>query len=452
MGRIGRWAMVVIGVAALAWFAIDAPAGPAPCQVGAWNVGGDVVTLVPTAARQPQLRWLVLDGTTGTLAPGADGRWRGHRGWTDEPHPVTWSFSSCEAGDVDGTPVTRLALPVEETRFRGRGVDLAGRLVLPPGGEQAPVVVLVHGSESSSARNHSGLQYLYPAHGIGVFVYDKRGTGASSGDYTQDFDVLADDAVAALAEARRLAGPRLGAIGFEGASQGGWVAPLAATRTPVDFVLVAFGLAISPWEEDQSQVDAELAATGFGPEARAAAREVTRATGRMMATRLAEGTDALAALRRKHGDAAWWSAIRGEYSGDLLRYPAPVLRLALPWFDKGTPWRHDPMPVLRRVRVPMLWILAGDDRDAPPQETIRRLDRLAEEGLPTTYTVFPGTDHGIVEFVTDPEGQRTRTRYADGYLAMKVEWLRAGGNLGLPHRGTKPKTILQSWDHDLTSY
>ena len=54
MGRIGRWAMVVIGVAALAWFAIDAPAGPAPCQVGAWNVGGDVVTLVPTAARQPQ--------------------------------------------------------------------------------------------------------------------------------------------------------------------------------------------------------------------------------------------------------------------------------------------------------------------------------------------------------------------------------------------------------------
>jgi hypothetical protein len=37
-----------------------------------------------------------------------------------------------------------------------------------------------------------------PAEKVGVFVYDKRGTGGSDGKYTQDFDTLADDAVAAM--------------------------------------------------------------------------------------------------------------------------------------------------------------------------------------------------------------------------------------------------------------
>ena len=61
-----------------------------------------------------------------------------------------------------------------------------------------PVVVLIHGSEHSSARDSYALQRMLPAEGIGVFVYDKRGTGASGGSYTQDYSVLADDAMQAV--------------------------------------------------------------------------------------------------------------------------------------------------------------------------------------------------------------------------------------------------------------
>jgi uncharacterized protein len=49
---------------------------------------------------------------------------------------------------------------------------------------------------------------MFPAQGIGAFVYDKRGTGISGGTYTQDFSVLADDAVVAMKDAKRLAGTR----------------------------------------------------------------------------------------------------------------------------------------------------------------------------------------------------------------------------------------------------
>ena len=46
------------------------------------------------------------------------------------------------------------------------------------------------------------LQRQLPAEGIGVFVYDKRGTGKSGGVYTQNYLLLADDAIAAMNEAK----------------------------------------------------------------------------------------------------------------------------------------------------------------------------------------------------------------------------------------------------------
>ena len=58
-------------------------------------------------------------------------------------------------------------------------------------------IVLVHGSGRDAAT-----QYMYtgdhlPAHGIATLTYDKRGTGASTGEYTFDFELLARDVVAA---------------------------------------------------------------------------------------------------------------------------------------------------------------------------------------------------------------------------------------------------------------
>jgi uncharacterized protein len=113
----------------------------------------------------------------------------------------------------DGLLRQRIPFLVTETTFESHGVKLAGRLVLPPGSAPVPITVLVHGAEHDSARVNNFLQRLLPAQGIGTFVYDKRGTGGSGGEYSQDFSLLADDAVAAMREARRLAGARTGRIG-----------------------------------------------------------------------------------------------------------------------------------------------------------------------------------------------------------------------------------------------
>ena len=33
--------------------------------------------------------------------------------------------------------------------------------------------------------------------------------------------------------------------------------------------------------------------------------------------------------------------------------------------SKDTNWNHDPVAVIRKVETPMLWVLAGEDREAP---------------------------------------------------------------------------------------
>ena len=64
------------------------------------------------------------------------------------------------------------------------------------------------------------------------------------------------------------------------------------------------------------------------------------------------------------------------------------------------------MPVLSNLNVPQLWILGGQDRDAPPFATLRRLDELGKAGRPITTIVFPQADHGMYEFETDADGER----------------------------------------------
>src|SRR3546814_15478379 len=91
--------------------------------------------------------------------------------------------------------------------------------------------------------------------------------------------------------------------------------------------------------------------------------------------------------------------------------------------EVGTIWDFDPMRVLRSLVTPQLWVLAGDDSEAPPGETMRRLCARAGEGRPITTMGFPGTDHGIVACETGADGKRSETRYAEGYLRMLADWI-----------------------------
>jgi pimeloyl-ACP methyl ester carboxylesterase len=397
------------------------------CHIGAYRLGdGSLVDIGATDG--PHLRWRREDGTTGALTRQPDGTWTGTLGWTGRPDHTRVRFSQCAAGKItfDGVAGSRIPFDITNTRFQGAGVTLAGRLVLPKGHARVPIVVLVHGSEHFSALDFYDLQRMFPAMGIGVFVYDKRGTGASGGTYTQDYLLLADDAIAAVHEAKRLAGKRAGRIGYQAGSQGGWVAPLAAKISPVDFVIVGFGLAVSPLEEDREAIAYDMQRNGYGPDVMAKAMQVADATAAILLSNFRSGYDKLEALKQRYGKEPWFKHVHGDVTFALLAMTPAQLKQQGPVLLAGVPCQYDPMPVLRNLATPQLWILGGEDADAPSAETIRRLRGLQQSGRPIALAVFPHAEHGIYEFESKPDGTRVDTRNSAGYFDMMRDYILDG--------------------------
>jgi uncharacterized protein len=401
---------------------------PLDCHIGSYRLAdGNLVDFAPSD--DDTLRWRQFNGETGALHKTANGTWKSTHGWTDRGDGRTVSFSACDTGRVDFSGVSgqRIAFDVREATFRSHGTVLVGRLVMPNGEDQVPIVILLHGSEHDSALTDYFLQRMLPAEGVGAFVYDKRGTGKSGGHYTQDFSLLADDAVAALRKARQLAGARLGRIGYQAGSQGGWVAPIAANRASVDFVIVCFGLAVNVIDEDQEGVELQMREKGYPPGVIARALEVASAAEAVFESDFKSGFPRLDEMRAKYGSAPWYKDVHGDYAFFVLEHSSDAeLRALAPQFNWHTPFRYDPMPTLRADKVPQLWILGGEDYEAPSAETSRRIKSLMVDGLPFTLAYYPGAEHGMTLFETGADGSRISTGYAPGYFRMIRDFARDG--------------------------
>ncbi len=391
------------------------PAAPASaqtvCQPGTYAApDGDFVVLAKSpAVAAPGLRYLFRDGRRGATS--------------DAGVPL-----ACGAGEVTVSGKTWKPIAFRETpaSFDSVGTNMTGVLIEPPGADtKRPLVVMVHGSERTSPIG-GVYGYAMAAQGIAVFVYDKRGTGGSDGEYTQNFELLADDAAHALAQARSMAAGRFDRAGFFGGSQGGWVAPLAATRTKADFVAIGFGLVASPIEEDREQMVSEVRAAGLGEDAVALVNRLSAATARLALSNFRDGYDALDAVRRDMAGQPWAAKIEGEYSGAMARMTNDELRrIGRARFDNvELIWDYDAVAALKRLDTPLLWVLAGEDREAPIETTRAALLGLAKAGKPVDVYLFPDTDHGMFEFTTAADGSRSVTRITDGYLKLLGDWIK----------------------------
>ena len=416
--------MRVFLAAALALAAQGAGAGQTPTT-------DSVLAVNQAAAEAAQPSAVCADGLyrspTGDLAalttplPPAETRQRftllnGEQGEVDPKGLI-----ACRNGTVtDGAGAAWLkvqfrATPTDFTG--GGGVRLHGLLLEPlhPRGKP-PLLVLVHGSEKTSPILRYS-QLLLAGQGVSVFAYDKRGTSGSGGTYTQDFNVLADDAAAAAGEARRLAAGRFSRLGLEGGSQGGWVAPAAALKARADFVEVAFGVVGTPLEQDQWQVDYQLKEQGFPDSILPMAHEVTDATAEVARSDFSAHFDGLEQVRKAYGAEPWFAKIDGQYSGELLQGKIAQAKDESP----QVPWEYPAADVLRRLHIPQTWILAQDDSVAPSAHTVERLKLLSKDGANIHIVIFPRVDHGIRLYTVDSEGKRHKYRVADGYFRLLAD-------------------------------
>lgn len=304
----------------------------------------------------------------------------------------------------------------EEVRFRNGSVALTGTLIQPLSPGPHPAVVLVHGSgpkgrTDTRYRSH-GL--FFARHGIAALIYDKR-----PGFETATFDDLAGDAAAAVASLKSRPDIDSSHVGLAGYSQGGWLAPLAATRVDgVAFLILSVAPAVSVEEQEMQRLRHGMADEGFSEEDVAQALAYTR---RVFDVAYRGGDPAkLAAATAKAEGTKWAEQVQLVKSPDDLEG----------WRRQ----RYDPEPVLRRTTIPTLVLYGARDTLVPPAGNAGRMRRLLQEAgnKDVTIHIFPRANHSL-EWYGElrqgswswPEGYWVWAKRAPGYTETVIGWLRA---------------------------
>ena len=228
--------------------------------------------------------------------------------------------------------------------FSSGGVQLSYRLDVPA--HTAPVGAVVFGHGSGTQTKDScrifGVADGFLARGYATLCFDKRGVGQSTGQFINVtpqnsaavFEDLSSDLAAAVAFLRARPEIDPNRIGLAGASQAGWIVPLAAQKSNAAFMVLIVGPTVS------------------------------------------------------YGVENFYSSIV-----EVTNAPVEEGYRQLPFFNGVHGF--DPKPVLESLNVPGLWLLGGEDRSIPTPATVAILDQLIASGKPYTHVVFPGVGHNL---------------------------------------------------------
>jgi dienelactone hydrolase len=270
----------------------------------------------------------------------------------------------------------------EPVSVQSRGARLSGELIAPAGGTHHPAVVMIQGSGPATREPYREQAEFLAQHGVAALIYDKRGSGESSGDPAYSYSQLAGDVRAWIAALRARPEVTPDAIGLWGLSEGGAIAPMVAAGNPqVAAVMVVSASAIPRASQEDWAVRNRLARDGAGSGAAAATR--------------------------------WYSVASDLDSGDL-------------GFDPALAWR--------RVSQPVLAVWSTADSVVPAHDSAAALaSALAAGGAnhDREFRTFAGADHTL-----GVAAESHRPGSAPGFKELSAAWLR-------PHlAGRRPAPVV----------
>jgi pimeloyl-ACP methyl ester carboxylesterase len=204
-------------------------------------------------------------------------------------------------------------------------------------------------------------------------------------------------------------------IGLWGLSQGGWLAPLAASRSQnIAFLIVVSGGGVTPAEQEVYDDEIKLRDRGYPP------AEVGEAVALL---RLADDV-----IRGREGwekfEKARAEAQKKEWFALLDRYPVKLPKTDDIWHAGGAGMDFDPRPLWEHTTIPVLAIFGAEDKSTPTDESVRRIDLALQKSGNRDHVikVFPKADHAML--VSAPGADRADwQRPVSGWLDLMVSWL-----------------------------
>lgn len=317
----------------------------------------------------------------------------------------------------------------EEVRYQNvkAGVTRAGTLTTPKASSPVPAVLLLTGSgpqdRDEALMGHRPFLVLadhLTRQGIAVLRVDDRGVGGSTGAPGPTIPELAEDAVAGVEflKTRREIDPSR--IGLVGHSEGGTVAPLAATLSrDVRFLVLLAGTGVTGEEILYAQGALIMRANGATEE---------------RVTRLRAQQEQLFAVLKQEPDAAVAETrLRAileaapETSGRREQIDGQVRTFLQPWFRALL--TYDPQTALRKVTVPVLAINGEKDLQVPARENLAAIERglKAAGNADVTTQILPGLNHLFQTATTGSPAEYARIEetFAPAALQAISDWILA---------------------------
>ncbi len=284
------------------------------------------------------------------------------------------------------TPVRPFPYDEEEVVFENvlAGINLAGTLTKPKGASGLSAVVLIAGSgandrDETAMRHFLLLSDFLTRNGYAVLRYDKRGVGASGGDYgkASTFD-FAEDARAAIQYLKGRPEIDHSSIGLIGHSEGAMIAPMIAAEkdSELSFIILMGGVGVSGSELLLLQTR-KMAEISGAP--REEIDDIVEKNRVLYEICKSGESDSLVGQKIKETDP--------EINEGLYNM------LLWPWFR--TFLSLDPGSYLEKVECPVLAITGEKDVQCPPEENLAAIERSLQKGGNSHYTVkmLPGLNH-----------------------------------------------------------
>ena len=336
-------------------------------------------------------------------------------------------------------PNESLPYKEEEVVFYNSDITLAGTLTLPPTAGPHPAVILITGSgpqnrdeELFGFKPFRIIADHFTRSGIAVLRYDDRGVGGSTGSVFQaTSEDFAGDVLAALTFLQNRPDMNPKQIGLCGHSEGGLVAPLAASRSnEVALIILMAGTGVTG--EKILLAQEELIGRATGATDAEIQKTVDLQKRIFKAVRTGDGWDTLKSDVRQ--------AIRAEIeqlpgnAGEAIEEVDEYVDIAValqsrelqsPWFKYFL--AYNPAPTLEKVTCPVLALFGALDLQVPPERNKGPIVNALQKGCNPDYTVeiLPKANHQFQEGKTGSpdEYPNLKKEFVPGFLDLMTNWI-----------------------------
>ena len=328
----------------------------------------------------------------------------------------------------------------EEVTFTNGDIKFSGTLTIPESGNKHPAVVMITGSGSHD-RDEDLLGFKIfriiadhlTRNGIAVLRYDDRGVGKTTGKskmlYTsEDF---AGDVIEAVKYLKTRGDINPEQIGLCGHSEGGIVAPLAASKSDdIAFIVLMAGTGVKGIDIIKEQSKLIMLANGATDEDVKENNEILDKTYEAITT--GKGWEIVDSLTRIQALTSYDKMTEEQKKGIKDKDEFINNNVKMHSIQSNVPWmkffvQYDPVPALEKVKCPVLMLFGEKDLQVPPKQNKEPMENALKKGGNKDYTVvlIPSANH-LFQTATNgspEEYGKLPKEFATGFLDTMTNWI-----------------------------